>query len=93
MHKISADKFKDIRTPFYYYDTEILQQTLDAIKKEIGDKPNYHLHYAVKANANPKVLKQISQAGFGADCVSGGEIRACLAAGFPAKEIVYAGVG
>ena len=93
MHKISADKFKDIRTPFYYYDTEILQQTLDAIKKEIGDKPNYHLHYAVKANANPKVLKQISQTGFGADCVSGGEIRACLAAGFPAKEIVYAGVG
>lgn len=93
MHKISADKFKDIRTPFYYYDTELLQQTLDTIKKEIGDKPNYHLHYAVKANANPKVLKQISQAGFGADCVSGGEIRASLAAGFPAEEIVYAGVG
>lgn len=93
MHKISADKFKDIRTPFYYYDTELLTQTLEAIKKEIGDKPNYHLHYAVKANANPKVLKMISQAGFGADCVSGGEIRASLAAGFPAEEIVYAGVG
>ncbi len=93
MHKISADKFKDIRTPFYYYDTELLTQTLEAIKKEIGDKPNYHLHYAVKANANPKVLKLISQAGFGADCVSGGEIHASLAAGFPAEEIVYAGVG
>lgn len=93
MHKISADKFKDIRTPFYYYDTELLTQTLEAIKKEIGDKPNYHLHYAVKANANPKVLKLISQAGFGADCVSGGEIRTSLAAGFPAEEIVYAGVG
>lgn len=93
MHKISADKFKDIRTPFYYYDTELLTQTLEAIKKEIGDKPNYHLHYAVKANANPKVLKLISQAGFGADCVSGGEIRASLAAGFPAEGIVYAGVG
>lgn len=93
MHKISADKFKNIRTPFYYYDTELLTQTLEAIKKEIGDKPNYHLHYAVKANANPKVLKLISQAGFGADCVSGGEIRASLAAGFPAEEIVYAGVG
>lgn len=93
MHKISADKFKDIRTPFYYYDTELLTQTLEAIKKEIGDKPNYHLHYAVKANANPKVLKLISQAGFGADCVSGGEIRASLAAGFSAEEIVYAGVG
>lgn len=93
MHKISVDKFKNVRTPFYYYDTELLNQTLDAIKKEIGDKPNFHLHYAVKANANPKVLKVISQAGFGADCVSGGEIRASLAAGFPANEIVYAGVG
>ena len=93
MHKISADKFKDIRTPFYYYDPELLTQTLEAIRKEIGDKPNYHLPSAVKANANPKVLKLISQAGFGADCVSGGEIRASLAAGFPAEEIVYAGVG
>lgn len=93
LQNISIDKFKNVRTPFYYYDTELLKQTLDAIKKEIGDKPNFHLHYAVKANANPKVLKVISQAGFGADCVSGGEIRASLAAGFPASEIVYAGVG
>ncbi len=85
--------FKDIQTPFYYYDTALLQRTLDAIKEETDKNGNYHLHYAVKANANPKVLQLISRAGFGADCVSGGEISACLAAGFPADKIVYAGVG
>lgn len=93
MHKTFTDKIKDIRTPFYYYDTELLRQTLGAINNEIGNKDNYHVHYAVKANANPKVLEIISQAGLGADCVSGGEIRAALNAGFPKQEIVYAGVG
>ena len=87
------DKFEGVRTPFYYYDTTLLRQTLTTIKDEIKKNDNYHLHYAVKANANPKILKIIKEAGFGADCVSGGEIQACLDAGFPADEIVYAGVG
>lgn len=87
------DKFKGVRTPFYYYDSELLRNTLAAIKEEIGKHEHYHLHYAVKANANPKILRIIREAGFGADCVSGGEIQACLDAGFPADEIVYAGVG
>lgn len=87
------DKFKGVKTPFYYYDSELLRNTLAAIKEEIGKHEHYHLHYAVKANANPKILKIIKEAGFGADCVSGGEIQACLDAGFPADEIVYAGVG
>jgi diaminopimelate decarboxylase len=52
-----------------------------------------HVHYAVKACANPKILSIIAQEGFGADCVSGGEIKAALSAGFPTKKIVYAGVG
>lgn len=59
----------------------------------MGKNDNFHLHYAVKANANPKILKIISEAGFGSDCVSGGEIKAALEAGFPADQIVYAGVG
>ncbi|MBR2379589.1 MAG: diaminopimelate decarboxylase, partial [Paraprevotella sp.] len=87
------DKFRTVATPFYYYDTELLRQTLDAIKSETDKNSNYHVHYAVKANANPKVLRVISQAGFGADCVSGGEIKAALENGFPAHKIVYAGVG
>ncbi|MCR4699892.1 MAG: diaminopimelate decarboxylase [Bacteroidaceae bacterium] len=86
-------KFANVQTPFYYYDTKVLRETLDTIKKEIGKYENYSLHYAVKANANGKVLSIINQFGFGADCVSGGEIKAALNAGFPADKIVYAGVG
>lgn len=85
------DKFKGIQTPFYYYDTVLLDDTLKTISESLDD--NMHLHYAMKACANPKVTRHISKAGFGADCVSGGEIRAALDAGFPASKIVYAGVG
>lgn len=85
------DKFKDIRTPFYYYDTDLLDKTLNTIKAEL--RPDYHMHYAVKACTNPTVLKHIADAGFGCDCVSGGEIQACLDAGFKAEDIVFAGVG
>ena len=88
-----VEKFANVQTPFYYYDTKVLRETLDTITKEIGKYENYSLHYAVKANANGKVLSIINQFGFGADCVSGGEIKAALNAGFPADKIVYAGVG
>ncbi|MBP7856891.1 MAG: diaminopimelate decarboxylase [Prevotella sp.] len=87
------DKFQQVQTPFYYYDTDILRKTLDTIKTEVGRHEHFSVHYAVKANANPKVLNIICQSGLGADCVSGGEIQACLDAGFPASKIVYAGVG
>lgn len=87
------EKFGGITTPFYYYDSEVLQQTLDAINAETSKHDNYHVHYAIKANANASVLKVIQKAGLGVDCVSGGEIQAALDAGFDAKKIVYAGVG
>lgn len=85
--------FEKIHTPFYYYDTVLLAETLESIKKEADKIVDCHIHYAVKACANPRILKQIQQAGFGADCVSGGEIKACMECGFPANEIVFAGVG
>lgn len=87
------EKFSQIETPFYYYDTELLRETLRTINQEAGKHEGYVVHYAIKANANPKVLNVICQAGLGADCVSGGEIQASLNAGFPASRIVYAGVG
>lgn len=90
--KFPLDKFKKIPTPFYYYDIELLRETLDTVKTEAG-KYNYQVHYAIKANANPRILSIIANYGFGADCVSGGEIRAALDAGFPADKIVFAGVG
>lgn len=86
------EKFKTLQTPFYYYDIELLKETLELVKNE-SEKYNYHVHYAVKANANPRLLSIIASYGFGADCVSGGEIRAALSAGFPAEKIVFAGVG
>lgn len=89
----SVDKLNRIATPYYYYDTQLLRDTLEVIKKECEKHDNFHVHYAVKANANPKILRIISQYGFGADCVSGGEIKAAIEAGFPADKVVYAGVG
>ena len=88
-----TDKFQGIETPFYYYDKKVLLATLDTIKAELAERPNYHLHYAIKANANLEVLKEIQKAGFGVDAVSGGEIQQALKAGFEAQKIVYAGVG
>ncbi len=88
-----VEAFERVKTPFYYYDTKLLHATLASIKAATADDTNYCVHYAVKANANPDVLRLIAASGLGADCVSGGEIQASLDAGFPADKIVYAGVG
>ena len=87
------EKFRELQTPFYYYDTKVLRDTLACINKESQRYPNFHVHYAVKANANPKVLTIIRESGMGADGVSGGEVRAAIKSGFPADKVVFAGVG
>ena len=87
------EKFQSLRTPFYYYDMDLLRETLASINQEAGKHEGFIVHYAVKANANPSVLRCIKQAGLGVDCVSGGEIEAALKAGFSAEKIVFAGVG
>ena len=91
--KFNIAKFRSIQTPFFYYDTDLLRETLTTLKVESKNYNDIIVHYAIKANANPKVLNIICQAGLGADCVSGGEILAAIAAGFPVSKIVYAGVG
>jgi diaminopimelate decarboxylase len=88
-----VNKFRELETPFYYYDVNVLRETLSCINKEAGKYNNFCVHYAVKANANHKVLTIIRESGLGADCVSGGEIRAAIKVGFPTNKIVYAGVG
>jgi len=87
------DKLQRLQTPFYYYDAELLRNTLRVINDEAHKHEGFCVHYAVKANANPKVLRHIREAGLGADCVSGGEIEAAMRAGFPSSKIVFAGVG
>lgn len=88
-----VDRFQDIQTPFYYYDVDLLKKTINIIKQESQKYENFVVHYAVKANANPKILRIVCKSGLGADCVSGGEIQTCLDAGFSPNKIVYAGVG
>ena len=87
------DKFGGLRTPFYYYDLGLLRRTLATVRESASPSPEFRVHYAVKANANPVLLAEIAASGLGADCVSGGEIRAALDAGFKPESIVYAGVG
>jgi len=90
--KFPIDKLEQIPTPFYYYDMELLDKTLQTVKKEAG-LYGYHVHFAIKSNANQRILERIAANGLGADCVSGGEIQAALNAGFPSSKIVFAGVG
>ena len=85
-------KFNQIETPFYYYDLGLLKKTLDELIQE-SSKRNYKIHYALKANSNDRILKLISDAGLGADCVSGNEITKAVSTGFKNDEIVFAGVG
>ncbi|MDU1905959.1 MAG: diaminopimelate decarboxylase [Dysgonomonas sp.] len=87
-----VESFKGLETPFYYYDVDLLKKTLNIVR-ELTNKYGYTQHYAVKANANPKILQLIAAAGFGADCVSGNEVKAAVMAGFPGSKIVFAGVG
>ncbi|MGV8879879.1 MAG: diaminopimelate decarboxylase [Sphingobacteriaceae bacterium] len=86
------NRFQQIETPFYYYDLELLQQTLAACR-EASLKHNFHVHYAMKANFNTQVLQTIQKHGFGADCVSGNEVKAAVLHGFHKQQIVFAGVG
>lgn len=84
--------FHSRRTPFYYYDLNLLAATLSACK-EAADQYDFHVHYALKANFNPEVLKTIQRYGFGADCVSGNEVKKAIEIGFPPEKVVFAGVG
>ena len=93
MSVFPIEKFKSIETPFYYYDTELLENTLRRAQEEAAKYEGLHIHYAIKANFNHRLLQIINAAGMGADCVSGGEVKAALAAGIPAEKIVFAGVG
>ena len=86
------EKFRNIPTPFYYYDLDVLRDTLKEINEQTTGY-NFEVHYALKANVNPEVLNIIKEAGLGADCVSGGEVQAAVNAGIPSSKIVFAGVG
>ncbi len=85
------NSFNGLDTPFYFYDISLLDRTLEALKS--ANKFGYHIHYALKANINSKILDKIRNAGLGVDCVSGGEIRIAMENGFTPSQVVLAGVG
>ncbi len=87
------DLFQTRQTPFYFYDIPLLKETLEEVKRQIAGQPSWRVHYAVKANFNPELLRIIAESGLGADCVSGGEVSVALKAGFTPESIVFAGVG
>ena len=91
-NKTISDKFSELETPFYYYDLGLLERTLDAAKKA-ADKRGFHIHYALKANFNERILGLIQSKGLGADCVSGNEVQKSIDMGFAADKITFAGVG
>ena len=88
-----TEKITALPTPCYFYDLTLLRKTLQKVTEEAGRYPAFHVHYAIKANANPVLLKIIGEYGLGADCVSGNEVKRAVECGFPNDSIVYAGVG
>lgn len=87
------ERFDGINTPFYFYDLDLLEQTLSELTKERDKYDNYIVHYAIKANNNEKILNRIFAKGIGADCVSGNEVAHCVKQGLDGREIAFAGVG
>ena len=88
----TTEAFKSLKTPFYYYNLNLLDRTLDEVKKH-GLSKGYHVHFAVKANFNPQILERVREAGLGIDCVSGKEIERAIETGFKPEQIAFAGVG
>ena len=87
-----AAKLRAYETPFYLYDMALLRQTLESVVYE-SKRYGYHLHYAIKANYDDRILQVIREYGLGIDCASGNELKKAIEAGFDPKKIVYAGVG
>ncbi|HSO78071.1 MAG TPA: diaminopimelate decarboxylase [Bacteroidales bacterium] len=90
--KKTTDKLLSLPTPFYFYDMAILNETLRLVKTEAEEK-GFSVHYAVKANFNPVIMRTVAATGLGADCVSGNEIEHAISCGFRAGDVVFAGVG
>jgi diaminopimelate decarboxylase len=90
--RFPVDMLLQERTPFYYYDMEVLHQTLEEIKRHTAGM-NCVVHYALKANSNFNIINEIAKHGLGADLVSGNEIKAAIEAGFPTHEMAFSGVG
>ena len=82
-----------VGTPVYVYSRATLERHARVFQEALDGIERKHIAFAIKANPNLAVLKVLARQGFGADIVSGGEMKRALAAGMPAKDIVFSGVG
>ena len=92
LSKDTISRFENLETPFYYYDLALLDQTLETCRSS-AEKFGFHVHYALKANFNEQILHAVRKIGFGADCVSGNEVKKAIEIGFDPGKVVFAGVG
>ncbi len=83
----------EVGTPFYVYSTATLERHAQVLKAALADLPRVHIAFAIKANPNLAVLGVLAKQGYGADVVSGGELKRALAAGMKPEDIVFSGVG
>jgi diaminopimelate decarboxylase len=83
----------EVGTPVYVYSRATLERHARVFREALAPLGRIHCAFAVKANPNLAVLKVMQREGFGADVVSGGELARALAAGMPASDIVFSGVG
>ena len=92
MQELNLNLIKKYKTPYYYYDTQLLEKTISTLLS-IPNKNNIKIYFSLKSNFNEKILKIISShPEIGADCVSGGEVKLALKY-FKPESIVFAGIG
>jgi diaminopimelate decarboxylase len=85
-----AEVTKKYRSPFYLYDLDGMRERVRKLKSAY---PGIEVHYAMKANGAPRILRTFREEGTGIDVVSGGEIRIALKEGFLPSQIIFSGVG
>ena len=83
----------EVGTPVYVYSRATLTRHARVFRDALKVLPKVHLAFAVKSNPNLSVLKVLAAEGYGADVVSAGEMDRALAAGIPAADVVFSGVG
>lgn len=85
-------RVEELATPFWYYDMDVFRKTVK-LAASLSERYGIGAHYALKANVEPRLVSYIASKGFGADCVSGNEVKYAVESGFARSSIVFAGVG
>jgi diaminopimelate decarboxylase len=79
------------KTPFYAYDRTVMHTQVNKLRAVLP--AGIHLHYAMKANPHPEVVRYLAGITDGLDVASAGELEVALAAGVAATNISFAGPG